>query len=319
MRIVFAGTPEFSLPTLRVLLNHDAIELVGVITQPDRRAGRGMKLRPSPVKLEAIKHGVDVITPVRLRENEEDLVWLSDKRPDFLIVVAFGMLLPKAWLQAPKFGAVNVHASLLPRWRGAAPVERAILAGDDETGVCIMRMDEGLDTGCVYAEQRVSISQQTTATNLRNTLSEIGAGILVQTLQGIIGQDFNCTPQDETRATYAVKLQNRERNVDWTQPAEMICRQIRAFSPKPGARSRFQGKWVKIIEGSALDSRSAMVPGTFLQNNNFLDVACGHGSVFRIKILQVEGKSALKAEFFLQGLQRRIEIGFDPQIKGESG
>ncbi|MFQ5355671.1 MAG: methionyl-tRNA formyltransferase [Desulfobacterales bacterium] len=319
MRVIFAGTPDFSLPALQALLNHETIELVGVVTQPDRRAGRGMKLRPSPVKHVAIKHGVDVITPVRLRENEEALAWLIDKRADFLIVVAFGMLLPKEWLQVPQFGAVNVHASLLPRWRGAAPIERAILAGDDETGVCIMRMDEGLDTGCVYAEQRVPISQQTTVTDLRNNLSEMGAGLLVQTLQGITGKHLHCVPQDESRASYAAKLQSCERNIDWSQPAEMICRQIRAFSPKPGARSRFQGKLVKIIEGFAIDSRSAMVPGSLLQNNNFLDVACGHGSVFRVKILQVEGKTALKADLFLQGLQRRIEIGFDPQIKGESG
>jgi len=310
IRVVFAGTPEFSVPCLHSLIENPGFELAGVISQPDRRAGRGMKRVASPVKQEALKCGLDVLAPGRLRDNEQALAWLKGKQADLLVVIAFGMLLPKSWLEAAGHGAINVHASLLPRWRGAAPIERAIMAGDSETGISIMRMDEGLDTGGVYAQFRVEIAPRTAAGELRDVLARQGAELLIQTVPRIVEQDLVCVPQDESRATYASKLQSVERNIDWSRSAEAIGRQLRAFSPTPGARSRLQGKWVKIIAGKPLDDSCKSRPGTLLINDKCLDVACGRGSVLRIEMLQVEGKRPLKADAFLQGLRNFTGMSF---------
>jgi len=310
IRVVFAGTPEFSVPCLHSLMQNPKFELVGVITQPDRKAGRGMKQLASPVKQEALKCGLDVLTPGRLWDNEQALAWLKGKQADMLVVIAFGMLLPKSWLEAARHGAINVHASLLPRWRGAAPIERAIMAGDTEAGVCIMRMDEGLDTGGVYAKLRVETGPRTTAGELRDVLARQGAELLVKTVPGIVDQGLVCVPQDESRATYASKLKSVERNIDWSRSAEVIDRQLRALSPTPGARSRLRGKWVKIIAGKALDDSCKFEPGTLLIHDKCLDVACGHGSVLRIEMLQSEGKKLLKADVFLHGLRNFTGMSF---------
>jgi methionyl-tRNA formyltransferase len=278
-----------------------------------------MRLTPSPVKSLALEHGLDVIAPARLRGDLDALAWLQARQPDFLVVVAFGMLLPRSWLETPRLGAINVHASLLPRWRGAAPVERAILAGDRETGVSVMHMVEELDAGCVYARERVPIGARTTAGDLRQTLSELGADLLARSLPAIAEKKLECVPQDEDMATYANKLQTHERNIDWTEPAEIISRLVRAFSPQPGARTRWRGKWVKILMGHIIEGSCSLNPGQLLVHDKSLDVACGHGSVFRVEVLQLEGKKPVKAEAFLRGIQQRSAVGFDPQIKGDDG
>jgi len=300
MRIVFAGTPEFSVPCLQVLFNTDGMEVIGVVSQPDRRAGRGMRFTPSPIKQAALEAGIDVITPESLRDHPESLAWLESKQADVLVVVAFGMILPELWLAAPAVAPVNVHASLLPRWRGAAPIERALLAGDRETGVSIMRMEEGLDTGGVYATRCIPIEGTTTGAQLWVSLSNMGADLLVETLPDIASGVLQPVQQDDTQATYASKIENSERIIDWSRSVDLIDRQVRCFTPKPGARTRLDGKWIKVIRGMSLPDRTTEPPG-MLTDNGRLDIACGDGSLYRVIELQPEGKKAMPAEAFLRG------------------
>jgi len=300
MRIVFAGTPGFSVPCLQALSNADDMEVVGVVSQPDRKAGRGMRLTPSPVKQAALDTGIDVITPEKLRDNPDAYAWLESKHADVLVVVAFGMILPESWLAEPTIAPVNVHASLLPRWRGAAPIERALLAGDKESGVSIMHMEEGLDTGGVYAVRRVPITGTTTGHDLWNMLAFIGAQLLVETLPGIADRTLQTVPQDESEAIYAAKLMPDDRLIDWRLPADAIDRQVRCFSPKPGARTRLNGKWLKIIRGTPLQSGITRKSGT-LAHADSLDIACGDSSLYRVIKVQPEGKKVMPVEAFLRG------------------
>lgn len=302
MKIVFAGTPAFSVACLKRLIDSTDVEVVGVVSQPDRKAGRGMKLTPSPVKQAAMDAGIDVITPEKLRDNDDALAWLESKACDVLIVVAFGMILPKSWLDAPKVAPINVHASLLPRWRGAAPIERALLAGDEETGVGIMQMEEGLDTGGVYAESRISITASTTGSELWYKLSDMGAELLIESLPGITSGELTPTSQDESKVTYASKLTNEERVIDWSQPAAGIDRIVRCFSPKPGARTLFRGKWLKVISGEVAEGSTNYSIGTVVSDKS-LDVACADGSIYRMLEVQPEGKQAMAAGAFLHGSQ----------------
>jgi len=302
MRIVFAGTPEFSVPCLQALLDMEntAAEVVGVVSQPDRRAGRGMRLTPGPVRQTALNAGIDIITPAALHNHGNALAWLRERDADFLVTVAFGMVFPKPWLHAARIAPVNVHASLLPRWRGAAPVERALLAGDDETGVCIMRMEAGLDTGGVYASRRIPITNASTGPDLRNALAAMGAELLVETLPRIASGELHPAPQDDSQATYAAKLSGEDRTIDWSRSAVSIDRQVRCFSPRPGARTRLSGKWLKIIRGVQLEMKTARRPGELLGHGR-LDAACGDGSVYRLLKVQPEGKRPMDAQTFLRG------------------
>lgn len=299
MRVVFAGTPGFSVPCLEALLNAPGIELVGVVSQPDRPAGRGMKLTPSPVKQAALHAGLELITPERLRGDAEALAWLRAKQPDILVVVAFGMILPVEWLSAPRIAPLNVHASLLPRWRGAAPIERALLAGDSQTGVCIMHMEQGLDTGGVYAERRVRITARTTGAELWESLSATGARLLVETLPGIADGRVRGVAQDEAQATYAAKLGNEERIIDWSAPAAQVDLQVRCFSPRPGARTLLDGKWLKVLTGEPCGGHSPLPPGSVAGGE--MDIACGDGSIYRVFEVQPEGKKAMNIADFLRG------------------
>jgi len=300
MRIVFAGTPGFSVPCLQALSHADGMEVVGVVSQPDRRAGRGMRFTPSPVKQTALEVGIDVVTPESLRNDPESLAWLEAKKADMLVVVAFGMILPESWLAAPAIAPVNVHASLLPRWRGAAPIERALLAGDTETGVSIMHMEQGLDTGGVYTTRRIPIEDVTTGAQLWTALSSLGADLLVETLPDIASGVLQPVPQDNAQATYAPKMENSERIIDWNCSVDLIDRQVRCFSPKPGARTRLDGKWVKIVLGIPLPDKTTEQPGT-LTDNGGLDVACGDGSLYRAIKVQPEGKNVMDSDAFLRG------------------
>jgi methionyl-tRNA formyltransferase len=300
MRIVFAGTPGFSVSCLQALLETDGMDVVGVVSQPDRKAGRGMKLTPSAVKQAALDVGIDVITPEKLRGNDEALAWLQARQADFLVVVAFGMILPKSWLNAAGVAAVNVHASLLPRWRGAAPIERCLLAGDTETGVCIMHMEEGLDTGGVYSSCTLPVTETTTGSELWLALAPMGAELLVETLPKIEA-GLKPTPQPEEGITYAQKISNEERIIDWSKTAAEIDRLVRCFSPKPGARTRVSGKWLKIIEGELSGASHSALAGQVSSSDGVFEIACGKGSIYRITRLQPEGKTAMAAADFLRG------------------
>jgi len=312
MRLVFAGTPAFSVPCLEALFDAPDTEVVGVVSQPDRPAGRGMRLSPSPVKQVALDAGCDVITPERLRGDKDALRWLQERRPDVLVVVAFGMILPVEWLNAPRVAPLNVHASLLPRWRGAAPIERALLAGDAETGACIMHMEQGLDTGGVYACWNLPIGPQTTGAVLWEELSQLGAGLLTDTLPGIVAGDVRSVPQDDAQATYAAKLSNEDRIIDWSLPATQLDLQVRCFSPRPGARTRIDGKWLKVIRGEPCRGHTQLAPGSVASDS--LAIACGGGSMYRLLEVQPEGKKAMPAADFLRG--RPLSRG---DVLGETG
>ena len=300
MRVVFVGTPGFSVPCLTALIAADGIDVVGVVSQPDRKAGRGMKLAPSAVKQAAIDAGIHVITPEKLRHNDEALGWLKSKQADFLVVVAFGMILPKSWLDAVNISPVNVHASLLPRWRGAAPIERSLLAGDNETGVCIMQMEEGLDTGGVYSSRRLPITEITTGSELWFKLAPMGAELLIETLPKIQA-GLKPVPQSQDGVTYAQKIDNDGRIIDWSKTAAEIDRLVRCFSPRPGCRTRISGKWLKIIEGASSPASHTAMAGQIVSVDGRLEIVCGEGSVYRITRLQPEGKKAMAAADFLRG------------------
>jgi methionyl-tRNA formyltransferase len=244
MRIAFAGTPGFALPPLRALASRHTI--VGVLTQPDRPAGRGRALTASPVKLEAAAHGWPLAQPASLK-SEEERAALRAWQPDVLVVVAYGLILPQAALDIPRHGCINVHASLLPRWRGAAPIQRAILAGDADSGVSIMRMEAGLDTGPVYAVRRVPIGERMTGGELHDALADEGAGALLEVLDAIEAGTAQAVPQPTAGVTYAAKIDKAEARIDWARSAIEIDRQVRAFNPWPIAETRFAGEQLRIL------------------------------------------------------------------------
>ena len=258
LRVAFAGTPDFALTALEgVVGSRHAV--VGVLTQPDRPKGRGRQLAASPVKLAALERGIPVSQPVTLK-TEPDRADLASWQPDVLVVVAYGLILPQAALEIPRLGCVNIHASLLPRWRGAAPIQRAILAGDAETGVSIMRMDVGLDTGPVFLERRVAISPQDTGGSLHDRLAAQGATAVVEVLDQLAEERAISAPQREDGVTYAAKIDKAEALIDWSKPALEIERKIRAFNPFPIAETRLDGEQLRIYAAEALDAgdRSAV-------------------------------------------------------------
>ncbi len=297
MRIVFAGTPAFAVPSLRAA--HARHEVVAVYTQPDRPAGRGRGLTPSPVKLEAIQRGIPVLQPESLRKKSSQEA-LRELAPDLMIVVAYGLILPQAVLDIPRHGCWNVHASLLPRWRGAAPIQRAIEAGDTETGVCLMQMEAGLDTGPVLLSQRTPIGDAENGGQLHDRLSELGARVLADGL-GLLraGMRPVAQRQPEAGATYAHKLEKHEARLDWKQPAEALARKVRAFEPWPVAEATVAGERLRIHGAVALDLAHRAEPGTLLAaGREGLDIACGQGAL-RLRVVQREGGKAITAADYL--------------------
>ncbi|MGN7832551.1 methionyl-tRNA formyltransferase [Pseudoxanthomonas sp. 22568] len=297
MRIVFAGTPAFAVPSLRTA--HARNEVVAVYTQPDRPAGRGRGLTPSPVKLEAIQRGIPVLQPESLRKKSSQEA-LRELAPDLMIVVAYGLILPQAVLDIPRYGCWNVHASMLPRWRGAAPIQRAIEAGDAETGVCLMQMEAGLDTGPVLLSQRTPIGEQETGGQLHDRLSELGARVLADGL-GLLraGMRPVAQAQPEAGATYAHKLEKHEARLDWSQPADALARKVRAFEPWPVAEASVAGERLRIHGAVALDLAHRAEPGTLLTaGRQGLDIACGQGAL-RLRVVQREGGKAITAADYL--------------------
>jgi methionyl-tRNA formyltransferase len=297
MRIVFAGTPEFAVPSLRAAARK--AEIVAVYTQPDRPAGRGRGVQPSPVKLAALEQGFPVLQPQTLK-SELSRDALRALKPDLIVVVAYGLLLPQAVLDIPVYGCWNVHASLLPRWRGAAPIQRAIEAGDTGTGVCLMQMEKGLDTGPVLLAQRTPIGADETAGQLHDRLAELGAQTLGDGL-GLLraGMKPVAKPQPATGATYAHKLEKAEARLDWSQPAQALERKVRAFNPWPIAEAPLSGERVRIHAAEVVDGAPGAAPGSVLQASRAgIDVACGAGAL-RITRLQREGGRVLAAADYL--------------------
>jgi methionyl-tRNA formyltransferase len=275
MRVVFAGTPEFAVPSLRALDAAGHI-LQLVLTQPDRPAGRGMAERTSPVKQAAQALGVPLYQPVRLG-GDESLARLRAAAPEVMVVVAYGLILPKAVLDLPPRGAINVHASLLPRWRGAAPIQRAILAGDRETGISLMQMDAGLDTGPILAQDSTPIADADTGGSVHDRLAELGAAMLVHALHS--GETLSGRPQPATGVTYARKITKAETLVDWALAADVVARTIRAFDPTPGAATTLGEASLKLWRATPLAGLAGAAPGTILRIDDALHVACGEGSL----------------------------------------
>ena len=291
MRVIFMGTPEFSVPALEAVAA--AHEIACVYTQPPRPAGRGKRDRPSPVQVRAEALGLPVRHPVSLKGQEAHAEFAALKA-DVAVVVAYGLILPQAVLEAPVHGCLNIHASLLPRWRGAAPIHRSIMAGDAETGVCIMQMEAGLDTGPVLLRREVTIGKEETTGDLHDRLSALGAGAIVEALAGLEG--LVRVPQPEAGVTYAAKIDKAEARVDWTRPAAEVDRLIRGLSPFPGAWTEVGGERVKLLRSRPAGGQG--VPGQVLSG---FAVACGTGAVEVIEA-QREGKRPMPAAEVLRGL-----------------
>ncbi len=304
MRIVFAGTPKFAVESLAILHKSDH-EIIAVYCQPDRPKGRGKVLTACPVKLYAEQHNLLVIQPEDFSngQNQKEFASLN---PDVMVVAAYGQILPINTLQTPKFGCINIHASLLPRWRGAAPIERAILSGDKETGISIMQMNEGLDTGDVLLTQKHLISNNETSQSLTESLSFIGAELILETLDRL--NELPAIPQNNDDATYAKKISKVEAQIDWSQSAENISLMIRAFNPRPIAKTnakakQFEKKVIRIIEAEAVQYESSKTPGTIVElGKGICYVATGNGILNLIKV-QLTGKNKVSIKDFNNAYQ----------------
>ena len=296
LRLAFLGTPRFAVSTLDALIaaGHDVAR---VYSQPPRPAGRGQKERRSDVHERADALGIPVATPTSLKKPEEQAAFAALDL-DAAVVVAYGLILPKPILDAPRLGCVNVHASLLPRWRGAAPIQRAILAGDVETGVTIMRMDEGLDTGAMLLEERVAIAPEDTAETLHDKLAALGAKLIVPALHGLAAGTLHARSQPADGVTYASKLTRAEGRLDWGKPAMVLARQVRAFAPWPGAWFDHGKEQIKVLAAETAAGKQGAVPGTVL--DDALTVACGEGAL-RLVRLQRPGRAPMDAASLLRG------------------
>lgn len=300
LKILFAGTPEFAATTLVQLIKHEH-HVVAVYTQPDRPAGRGRKLQPGPVKQVALEHHIPVEQPASFKKDPEAVTRLQQYAPDVMIVAAYGLLLPQQVLDIPHYGCLNIHASLLPRWRGAAPIQRAILAGDPETGVTIMQMDAGLDTGDMLLKKSLPIGAHTTAGELHDQLAALGSQAILEALDDLAAHRLRPQTQDPALATYAKKLDKHEAWIDWTQPAIQIDRQIRAFNPWPVAQTQIADKTLRLRQSQVLNAATTAAPGTIVHaGSDGIDVACGEGQI-RLQDGQLPGGKPLAVKDLING------------------
>ena len=297
LRIIFAGTPDFAARLLDALLS-SGDQIVGVFTQPDRAAGRGKKLMPGPVKVLAETHGLPVFQPASLRPQENQQL-VADLNADVMVVVAYGLILPKAVLDMPRLGCVNVHGSLLPRWRGAAPIQRALWAGDAETGVTIMKMDVGLDTGDMLYKLACPITAEDTSATLYDKLADLGPQGLIETLQQLADNTATPEVQDEAQVTYAENLSKEEARIDWSLSAAQLERCIRAFNPWPMSGFMIDYQPVKVCKASVINGNTSAEPGTIIDaSKNGIQVATGEG-ILNLESLQPAGKKAMSAQDLL--------------------
>lgn len=307
LRVAFAGTPEFAAVALQALLDA-GVQVPLVLTQPDRPAGRGLKLQASPVKQLALQHGIAVAQPLSLRldgkypqDAAQAQAALQAAQCDVMVVAAYGLILPLWTLQLPRMGCLNIHASLLPRWRGAAPIHRAIEAGDAQTGITIMQMDEGLDTGDMLAMETEVIVPSDTTGSLHDRLAVIGGRLLIDTLQGLLEGTVQTTPQPAQGVTYADKISKAEAVLDWTQPAEVLARKVRAFNPFPGAHTLCEGEVLKIWQAQPLPSTRAGAPGTVLEATSQGVLVQTGGGLLALTQLQSPSGKRLAAADWLRG------------------
>ncbi len=294
-KIVFMGTPEFAVPALQQLIAHHAV--IGVVTQPDRPAGRSRQLQQSPIKQLALQHAIPVFQPEKIRRAEA-VEELRQWSPDVYIVAAFGQILPQAVLDIPPHGSLNIHASLLPRWRGAAPIQAAIRAGDAESGITIMKMDAGLDTGPMLTQRAIPLAPDETGQSLHDKLAQIGGELLIETLPGYLDGRIQPQAQDEALVTYAPQIKKEEGHINWQQPAEAIERLVRAFTPWPGTYTFWDGQMLKILSGTTSDGHAA--PGQVIQQHGQTAIGTGSG-LFHPTRLQLAGRGALSIEDFIRG------------------
>ncbi|MCS3434549.1 methionyl-tRNA formyltransferase [Klebsiella sp. BIGb0407] len=307
LRIIFAGTPDFAARHLDALLSSEH-QIVGVFTQPDRPAGRGKKLMPSPVKILAENHNIPVFQPASLRQAENQQL-VADLNADVMVVVAYGLILPKAVLDMPRLGCINVHGSLLPRWRGAAPIQRSLWAGDDETGVTIMQMDVGLDTGAMLYKLACAIKAEDTSASLYDKLAGLGPQGLLETLQQLASGSTQPEIQDDSLATYAEKLSKEEARIDWSLSAEQLERCIRAFNPWPMSWFEIDSQPLKIWSASVIATATDAQPGTILSvSKQGIQVATGEG-ILNLESLQPAGKKAMTAQDLLNSRREWFEPG----------
>lgn len=301
MRIIFAGTPEFAVPSLRMLLTSKEVttkhQVCAVYTQPDRPAGRGRKLQPGPVKEVALGANIPVFQPESLK-SELEIIRFKDLKPDLMVVVAYGMILPQAILDIPKYGCINVHGSLLPRWRGAAPIQRALMAGDVKTGITIMRIIHKLDAGDMLHKEEYAISDTDTSGDLYHKLSGLGAVGLEKVMMQLESGSLIAEKQDENLVTYAEKLTKNEAELDWAQSAEVLDRKIRGLNPWPVAQTTYEGQILRIWHAEPLESSHKLDPGKVICTNKTLDVATGNG-LLRLHEVQLPGGKRLPIQAFL--------------------
>lgn len=303
LKLVFAGTPDFAVPSLAALINsgHD---VCAVFTQPDRPKGRGRHLTASPIKTLAQQHRIPVYQPEQI--NTATVTTLEQYQADLMIVIAYGLLLPAAMLSVPRLGCFNVHASLLPRWRGAAPIQRAIAAGDQQTGVTIMQMDAGLDTGAIVLQQSCPISAEETSISLHDKLAVLGQQALVESLTKITTEPLTPTAQDNALACYAHKLNKTEAIINWQQNAAVIAAKIRAFQPWPGVSTQFADMTLKLWQAHAVSDHSDYQPGTLLAlTPQTMDIACGSG-ILRVSKLQCPNRRPVTAGDFINAYRQQL-------------
>ena len=300
LRLIFMGTPDFAVPTLLELVAHGH-EIAAVYTRAPKPGGRrGLQLQPTPVEQEARRLGIPVLTPTTLKTEDAQSEFRAHNA-DAAVVVAYGMILPQAILDAPKFGCFNLHASLLPRWRGAAPINRAVMSGDAETGVMVMKMDVGLDTGDVAMAERLTITDRMTASDVHDALARLGADLMVRAMAGLERGALQLTKQSEAGVTYAAKIEKAEAKIDWSKPAHAVLRHIHGLSPFPGAWSEVSvdGEAVRVKIMRCEPAKGTGAPGALLDNQ--LTIACGEGGAIRVVELQRAGKAPMKAAEFLRG------------------
>lgn len=307
MKIIFAGTPLFAVSTLQTLIDSQH-EIVAVYTQPDRPAGRGQKLHASPVKELAQQYNLPICQPPTLRDSNEQKI-LSDWQADVMIVIAYGLIVPKIVLETPHLGCINVHASLLPRWRGAAPIQRAILTGDTETGITIMQMDEGLDTGAMLYKVTTPILSTDTTQTLHDRLTKLGAVALLKTLNDLESNNITSEKQNDEESCYAKKIEKSEAKINWQQSAEEIDRLIRAFNPWPIAYTMLNDQALRIWHAQPLSEKSSTIPGTITHiDKNAIDVATGNG-ILRLLKIQLPGGKCLPVHDVLNAHAKWFQTG----------